>query len=64
MPYLAALSFTHFWTKLFLAAPASFLSAAAFSHLAAGSIARLAKPNKIKGHAGQLANRDNTEQEQ
>ncbi|MEH8248265.1 hypothetical protein Q7I21_19815 [Aeromonas veronii] len=57
MPYFAALSFTHFWTKLFLAAPASLLSAA-------GSIARLANLNKIKGHAGQLANRDNTEQEQ
>lgn len=31
--------FTHFWIKLFLAAPASFLSAAAFSHWVALSAA-------------------------
>jgi hypothetical protein len=30
---------THFWTKLFLAAPANFLSAAAFSHWLALSVA-------------------------
>ena len=50
----AASVFTHFWIKLFLAAPASFLSAAAFSHWAALPLAE-ARLAQLQAQAEEIA---------